>query len=70
MDHGSIIQCREWLRGIDPDVIDHESAGKMVLLMALLERCRAAGEKVVVFSRWVKALSFIEVYWRCRPANH
>lgn len=33
----------------------------MVVLMQLILQSKAAGDKIVIFSRWVKALSFIEV---------
>ncbi|CEO94925.1 SNF2-related domain containing protein [Plasmodiophora brassicae] len=52
--------CRDWLSDTVPDSLDITSSGKMVVLMQLILQSKAAGDKIVIFSRWVKALSFIE----------
>lgn len=35
-------------------------SGKMVILMSLILECKRAGDQLVVFSRWLQSLSFVE----------
>lgn len=35
-------------------------SGKMVVLLTLLRECKAVGDRVIVFSRWMHTLAYVE----------
>jgi SNF2 family DNA or RNA helicase len=62
-DAGLIGPRRDWLNAhisSTPADMLPEHSGKMVLLLSILEESKRLGDRVVVFSRWLHTLNFVE----------